>query len=74
MTIQIISKVCDCGKGYRSWHDLKCGHCRSKQEQRQMVEYHKALEDAKRRIQLEYFRCYTHQVSAPYGDLRVELV
>ncbi|AJQ21129.1 hypothetical protein AVT67_gp14 [Klebsiella phage vB_KpnP_SU552A] len=32
MTVQVISKVCDCGKGYRSAHDLKCGHCRSKQE------------------------------------------
>lgn len=34
MTVQVISKVCDCGKGYRSAHDLKCGHCRSKQEKR----------------------------------------
>lgn len=74
MTVQVISKVCDCGKGYRSWHDLKCGHCRSKQEERKLVQYHLALEDAKRRLQLEYFRHYVHDVSAPYGDLRVELV
>lgn len=38
-----------------------------------MVLYQLALEDAKRRLQLEYFRHYVHDVSAPYGDLRVEL-
>ena len=74
MTVKVISKVCDCGKGYRSRHDLKCGHCRSKQEERKLVHYQQALEDAHRRLQLEYFRHYVHDVSAPYGDFRVELV
>lgn len=27
-----LSKVCSCGKGYRSRIDGKCGHCRSKKE------------------------------------------
>lgn len=40
MTVQVISKVCDCCKGYRSAHDLKCGHCRSKQEKRKLVQCH----------------------------------
>ena len=27
-----MSRVCDCGQGYRSAYDGKCGHCRSAAE------------------------------------------
>jgi hypothetical protein len=27
-----VSKVCDCGKGYRSAYDGKCAHCRTAKE------------------------------------------
>lgn len=74
MAVQLISHVCDCGKGYRSWHDLKCGYCRSKQEEHKLVQYHQALEDAKRRLQLEYFRHYVHEVGGPNRTIRVEFV
>lgn len=31
---QSASQVCDCGKGYRSAYDGKCGHCRTAKERR----------------------------------------
>lgn len=74
MTIQLLSKVCDCGKGCRSRHDLKCGNCRGKQDDSKLLQYLTALEDAKRRVQLEHFGHYVHEVGGPNGTLRVEVV
>jgi len=30
--------ICDCGKGYRSGYDHKCGHCRTRKEQQAYTE------------------------------------
>lgn len=38
-----LSKVCSCGKGYRSRIDGKCGHCRSKKEAALFDKYHNEL-------------------------------
>ena len=38
-----LSRVCDCGRGYRSAYDGKCGHCRNRKER----EAHKKLIYAK---------------------------
>ncbi|UWJ04374.1 hypothetical protein [Escherichia phage vB_EcoS_Uz-1] len=31
-----MNKQCNCGKGYASQWDSKCGHCRTKKEQHDM--------------------------------------
>lgn len=56
---KIVSHVCSCGKGYRSLHDLKCGHCRDEQA---LAAYFNALEDAKRELQLKHFGVYVYPV------------
>lgn len=38
-----VSKVCSCGKGYRSRIDGKCGHCRSKKEAALFDKHHNEL-------------------------------
>lgn len=73
MSIREISRVCGCGRGYRSRHDLLCGYCRGKQGRRKLDQYHQALEAAQRRLQLEYFRHYVHPVSS-HGCIKVETV
>lgn len=74
MSVMHLSRVCDCGKGYRSRHDLKCGHCRGKSGELKLRRYFLELEAAERRLQLEHFRHYTHSVGGPYGTLIVETV
>jgi hypothetical protein len=32
--MRLRSKVCQCGRGYQSRYDRKCGHCRSTKEQK----------------------------------------
>lgn len=54
-----VSHVCSCGMGYRSQHDLKCGYCR---DEAALAAYFKALEDAKREIQLQHFGVYVYPV------------
>lgn len=29
-----MSRACSCGRGYRSAYDGKCGHCRTRREQK----------------------------------------
>lgn len=55
MALKVISKVCDCGKGYRSVHDLKCGHCRSANETAKLNRYHRLQEAQYATTQREYY-------------------
>lgn len=57
------TKVCGCGKGYRSAYDGKCGHCRTPREQRAHVwkrchepdpDHAREDRDERRRMEAEY--------------------
>lgn len=72
--IREISRVCDCGKGYRSWHDILCGNCRGKSGDAKLALYHKRLSEMQADLQREMYGFYVHDVGGPNGTLRVDFL
>lgn len=70
--IKEINKVCDCGKGYRSRHDILCGNCRGKSGDAKLALYHKRLSEMQAALQREMYGFYVHATGGPNGALRVE--
>lgn len=71
MSSRVVSRVCACGKGYRSWVDLKCGHCRTEQETDAHSEFYRRAESAVQAIQSEMFGFATMPV-APAGSIVIK--
>lgn len=66
------SKVCNCGKGYRSWGDLMCGNCRGKSGAVKLALYQRRLTELQASLQQEMYGFYVHEVGGPNGTLLVE--
>lgn len=71
MVSKVLSRVCDCGKGYRSWVDLRCGHCRGKAGTDKHAEFYRRAEAAVQAIQMEMFGFATLPV-APASSIVVK--
>lgn len=50
-----MSQVCKCGKGYVSFHDGKCGHCRTKKDVENLNKYFQELNEWQVRLKMKYF-------------------
>lgn len=67
----VIPKVCSCGKGYRSWVDLKCAYCRGRVGADKRSEFYKRADAAVQAIQMEMFGFATMPV-APAGCIVIK--
>lgn len=63
MGFKTLSRVCSCGRGYRSWVDLKCGHCRTRQEVDKQSEFYRRAEAAVQKLQEDMFGFSTQPVA-----------
>ena len=70
MRKQVHSRVCSCGKGYRSQVDLLCRNCRSKDEQRAFDEFHARINLFAAKTQLIMFGFYTPDTQ-PHDKIEV---
>lgn len=52
------SRVCSCGKGYRSKWDLKCGYCRTKVERAKLLRMFQTMEQQVEVTQRAYMGFY----------------
>lgn len=71
--IKNVSKVCSCGKGYRSHYDLRCGHCRGEAGEQRLRQFHEKLLQAEREIQMQFYGFYVPEGQPWDGSLDVEV-
>lgn len=64
------SRVCRCGKGYRSQVDLLCRNCRSKDEQKAFDAFHAQINLFATQTQLVMFGFYTPDTQ-PHDKIEV---
>lgn len=72
MGFKRFSKVCDCGTGYRSEWDLKCGHCRGKTGEQRLSMFQRELMKQERALQMQFFGFYTPDAQPGDGTIRAE--
>lgn len=72
MVTKNFSKVCSCGKGYRSRYDLRCGNCRTKHGVRRLDEFKRALIKAEREVQMQFYGMYVPDVQPADGSIDAE--
>jgi len=74
MRKQVHSRVCSCGKGYRSQVDLLCRNCRSKDEQKAFdASMHRLIYSPNKQTQMVMFGFYTPDTQ-PHDKIEVLVI
>jgi len=45
-------EICGCRRGYKSWHDGLCGHCRTRKDKEKLAKYFREIDALQPAVQI----------------------